>query len=146
MHLPGGASLRGDLLIPATFVVFAAGDLLGRIAAAALPRAAPRPLLALSLGRAALLPALLMCNIVPPAGRWATPKTFAHNDAWPFAFLALSALTNGHITAAALNAGPGCVPAAKRGAAATAMVAWLVAGVTCGSVLSVVLSLVLQRV
>ena len=145
VHLPGGACLRGDLVVPATFLLFAAGDMLGRVAAAALPRAQAPPLLVLSLARAVLLPALLCCNIVPPAGRWAASRLFASEDAWPFAFLALMALSNGLVTAAALNAGPGCVPPAKKGGAATAMVSWLVGGVTLGSLLSVTLSLALQR-
>jgi solute carrier family 29 (equilibrative nucleoside transporter), member 1/2/3 len=144
VHLPGGAVLRGDLLVPATFLVFAAGDLLGRVAAAALPRAQPRPLLALALGRVALQPALLMCHIVPPSGAWAAPRLFAHQDGWPFALLLLLACTNGFVTAASLNAGPAAAPPRKRGEAATSLMVALVAGVTSGSVASLVLSLALQ--
>lgn len=145
VHLPGGATLRGDLLVPASFVIFAAGDLCGRIAAAAIPTVSAPPLLALALVRSLLLPCICMCNIAPPSGRWAAPRLFGNSDAWPFLWLALAALTNGFITACALAAGPGCRPAHRRGAVATRMMAWLVGGVTAGSLCSVVLSLALQH-
>ena len=145
VHLPGGATLRGDLLVPATFVLFAAFDLAGRVVATAVPRIGARPLLGLALARTLLLPCLCMCNIVPPSGRWVAPPTFAASDAWPFLFLLLAALSNGFITSAALAAGPNCRPPPRRGAVATRMMAWLVGGVTFGNVAGLAVSLCLQK-
>jgi hypothetical protein len=145
VHLPGGATLRGDLLVPATFVVFAAFDLAGRVVATAVPRIGARPLMALALSRTLLLPCICMCNVVPPSGRWVAPRTFADSDAWPFLFLPLAALSNGFITSAALAAGPNCRPPPRRGAVATRMMAWLVGGITVGNVAGLAVSLTLQK-
>ena len=145
VHLPGGATLRGDLLVPATFVVFAAADLAGRVVATAVPRIGARPLFSIALARMLLLPCICMCNIVPPSGRWVAPRTFAASDAWPFLFLLLAAISNGFITSAALAAGPNCRPPPRRGAVATRMMAWLVGGITLGNVAGLAVSLSLQK-
>jgi len=141
----GNVSWCSNLLVPATFVVFTGSDLVGRLVAAAVPKATARPLLLLAITRSALVPCICMCNIRPPSGNWAAPRVFAGHNAWPFFWLAIAALTNGFITASALSAGPSCRPVHCRGGVATRMLAWLVGGVTTGSLFSIALALTLQR-
>ncbi len=120
-------------------------DLIGRLAAAMLPPPSPRPLLALAGARAALPLALLSCNIAPLEGRWAFPGLLASYDIAAPMLLALLALTNGAATALVMTGGPACAPRVRRGAAATQLTACLVGGITAGSALSVLLTLVLHR-
>ena len=96
-------------------------------------------------GRALLPPLLLLCNIVPPERAWLAPRLLARHDAAPLALLAALSLSTGAATALAMTGGPACAPPRERGAAATALTACLVAGVSAGSALSVLLALVLQR-
>ncbi len=93
-----------------------------------------------------LLPlALLSANIAPPEGHWRAPRLLAAADVAPLAILALLALSNGVITALVFTGGPTCEVKARRGAAATAITACLVLGISAGSALSVLLALALQR-
>jgi hypothetical protein len=121
------------------------GDLAGRLSSAALPQLRARALLALVCARAALPPLLLTCNVVPPDGAWRAPRTLAPHDAAAPALLLALALSNGVATAQAYTGGPACAPPAKRGAAATALTAFLVAGISAGSAVSVLLALALTR-
>jgi hypothetical protein len=143
VHLPG-VHVRGDLLVPATFVVFGAGDVAGRLLAALLPQLGARPLLALCVARVALVPLLLCCRMVSPSNRWALPHSFGAHDTAPVMLLALLAVSNGYCFSAAFAAGPGCVHASKRGSVAQTLVACLVSGVVLGSIISLLLSVALS--
>ena len=120
-------------------------DLAGRLSAAALPQLRAAPLLALTASRAVFPLLLLGCNVSPPAGRWLPPRILAGSDGAPLALLAALAGSNGLVTALAMTGGPASAPPASRGVAATALTAWLVAGVSAGSALSVLLALALQH-
>ena len=65
--------------------------------------------------------------------------------ALPLALLAALAVSNGAATTLAMTGGPACAAPARRGAAATTLTAFLVAGISAGSALSVLLSLLMQR-
>jgi hypothetical protein len=123
----------------------AQGDLAGRLAAAALPQLRARSLLPLLCARLVLPLLLLTCNVAPPEGRWAAPPLLARSDVAPLALLAALSLSNGAATALAMTGGPACVAPERRGAAATTLTAFLVAGISAGSALSVLLSLAMQR-
>jgi Nucleoside transporter len=145
VQLPG-LSFRGNLLVPATFVVFGAGDVLGRLLAGVLPRLGARPLFALCVARAALVPMLLSCHMVPPSKRWAIARgAFAGDDTSPFVLLSVLAISNGYAFTVAFAAGPDCVPAGERGRVAQTLVACLVSGVVLGSVCSLLLSVAMQH-
>lgn len=93
-----------------------------------------------------MLPLLLLtCNVAPPEGRWAAPPLLARSDVAPLALLAALSLSNGAATALTMTGGPACVAPERRGAAATTLTAFLVAGISAGSALSVLLSLAMQR-
>ena len=142
---PFGVRMRGDLLVPFSFVVFNAGDLAGRLLAAVLPQLRARQLLPLLCARGIIPLLLLTCNIAPPEGRWAAPPLLARSDGAPLALLAALAMSNGAATTLAMTGGPTCAAPARRGAAATTLTAFLVAGISAGSALSVLLSLLMQR-
>lgn len=144
VRLPALPLVRGDLLVPATFVIFGAGDVAGRLLAALLPLLGARPLLALCVARAALVPLLLSCRMVPPSGRWALPQSLGGDDTAPVVLLALLSVSNGFCFSAAFAAGPACVPAARRGRVAQTLVACLVSGVVLGSIVSLLLSVSLS--
>jgi hypothetical protein len=99
----------------------------GRLAAAALPQLRARALLPLLCARLVLPLLLLTCNVAP------------------LALLGALSLSNGAATALAMTGGPACVAPERRGAAATTLTAFLVAGISAGSALSVLLSLAMQR-
>ena len=147
-----GLTMAGRLLVPSTFLVYAAGELGGRLSATCLPEwlLSARHLLALSLSRFVLAPALLMCNVRPPSGRWAVPGLLAQSDLPPLLILLLLAASNGFVTAQALHKGPWAAAAGEgacgggRGGVTTALLGWLVGGVMCGSAAGMVLALVLQ--
>ena len=142
---PFGVRMRGDLLVPFSFVVFNAGDLAGRLVAAALPQLKAKQLLPLLVARGVIPLLLLTCNIAPPEGRWAAPPLLARSDTAPLLLLATLAMSNGAATTLAMTGGPACAAPARRGAAATTLTACLVAGISAGSALSVLLSLLMQR-
>ena len=142
---PFGVHMRGDLLVPFSFVVFNAGDLAGRLLAGMLPQLRAKQLLPLLCARGAIPLLLLTCNIAPPEGRWAAPPLLARSDGAPLALLAALAMSNGAATTLAMTGGPACAAPACRGAAATTLTAFLVAGISTGSALSVLLSLLMQR-
>jgi hypothetical protein len=146
IQLPLFGPLSPALLVPSTFVVFAAGDLAGRLVGATLPTrlCTAQLTLGVALSRFALLPLLLACNIETPAGRWAMPRLLAAHDSAPLALIAVLALSNGLATALALQGGPACAEECKRAAASTGLQASLVSGVAAGSVLGIVISAALQ--
>lgn len=93
-----------------------------------------------------MLPLLLLtCNVAAPEGRWAPPPLLARSDAAPLLLLLALAVSNGAATALAFTGAPACVAPARRGAAATTLTAFLVAGVSAGSALSLLMSVLLQR-
>ena len=113
---PGQSRLFGDLWVPSLFLLFNVGDLCGRCAANAWPRA-PRALDArCSFGRRAriaLIPPLLACNVVV-ADRWRFPRWFAGSDAAPIALVAALAFTNGHLASVCVMYGPALAPLSRR--------------------------------
>ena len=72
-----GISGAGDLFVPFMFLMFNAGDLLGRGLASLGPWARHSPgegvLIAYALGRVALLVGLMFCNVITPH-QWRLPR------------------------------------------------------------------------
>ncbi|KAK9906501.1 hypothetical protein WJX75_002983 [Coccomyxa subellipsoidea] len=102
----------GDLFVPFIFLVFNAGDFLGRLAAGLEPwrsRAPPMAfLITYSAARALLVGGLVLCNVVT-AAPWQLP-VLLKSDAWPIGLSLLLGLTNGHLTSLAMMHAPATLP------------------------------------
>jgi hypothetical protein len=147
LRLPGLPPINGAMLVPSTFAIYAVFELAGRVTASVLPGSpSAGGLLALAGARLALLPALLMTNLVPPSGRWRAPRLLADSDVPPVVLICLLAASNGYVTALALHAGPwaGLPGVEGRRGATTALLFALVAGVMIGSLLGMCIALGLQ--
>ena len=144
---PPGAGGRffGDLWVPFFFVVFNVMDLFGRCAAGVWPKKPPsgRAVLALAIARLALLPPLLMCNVVT-AGQWDVPRLLATSDLAPAVLISALAFTNGHVASTCMMFGPALVPLGQRAEEGSKMSLAVVVGLACGSVLSFVVTAGLQ--
>lgn len=91
--------LYGDLFVPFLFVLFSVGDFFGRLLSGYGPWSygAPQPLhiLAYSILRTAIAAGVLFCHVVTP-NSWKLPDYF-DSDYYPFAFILLLGLTQGHL-------------------------------------------------
>lgn len=83
-----GSGIAGDLFVPFMFVMFNAGDLVGRALAGCGPWSRQPPstaaLSAYAIARLLLLVAMLFCNVVLPH-RWALPVLFRWSALLPVA-------------------------------------------------------------
>jgi equilibrative nucleoside transporter 1/2/3 len=144
---PGRASrLRGDLFAPTMFLLANACDFFGRSAAgAAASKPPPRgwTLLLLSIARVALIPPLLMCNVVVE-GSWGVRRALAGSDAWPLALVAATSFTNGLLGSVCVMYGPSFVASGKRGEEGAKLSLAVIGGLATGSVLSFALTAWLQ--
>ncbi|CAL8462533.1 g2066 [Coccomyxa elongata] len=102
----------GDLFVPFIFLVFNAGDFLGRLAAGLEPWRSKAPpmafLIAYSAARALLVGGLVLCNVVT-AAPWQLP-VLLKSDAWPIGLSLVLGLTNGHLTSLAMMHAPATLP------------------------------------
>ena len=142
--------LSGDLFAPTMFLLANACDFFGRRAAGAGTGGAglkspPRGwvLLTLSIARIALIPPLLMCNVVVE-GSWGVRRALAGSDVWPVALVAAMSFTNGHLGSTCMMYGPSFVAPGKRGEEGAKLSLAVIGGLATGSVLSFALTAWLQ--
>ena len=142
---PGQSRLFGDLWVPSLFLLFNVGDLCGRCAANAWPRAPPgaRAAATAAAARIALIPPLLACNVVV-ADRWRFPRWFAGSDLAPVALVAALAFTNGHLASVCVMYGPALAPLSRRAEEGSKTSLAVVAGLAVGCVSSYALSAAMQ--
>jgi len=132
--------LTTDLWIPCSYLLFNAGDVGGRVLAGWWPRVRPNPaaVLAGSAARILLVPAVLLCNVVPPGDKtWTLPVVFNH-DVFPQAFILIMGLTGGYIGAVCMMHAPTFVEPAFRKSEGAKMSLSLITGCTSGCFLSLV--------
>ncbi|EIE23913.1 hypothetical protein COCSUDRAFT_62444 [Coccomyxa subellipsoidea C-169] len=102
----------GDLFVPFIFLVFNAGDFVGRLAAGLEPWRSQAPpmafLIVYSAARALIVGGLVLCNVVT-AAPWQLP-VLLKSDAWPIGLTLLLGLTNGHLTSLAMMHAPATLP------------------------------------
>ena len=141
---PAAGRVFGDLWVPAIFLLFNVGDLLGRLLANAWPSKPPSgvAVLVASLARLALFPPLLLCNVVTPH-KWALPHVFM-SDLWPVVLVSALAVTNGHLGSTAMMYGPALVPLAERAEEGSKMSLALTCGLTLGCFMSMAVGVILQ--
>ena len=142
--------LSGDLFAPTMFLLANACDFFGRRAAGAGTGGAglkspPRGwvLVVLSIARIALIPPLLMCNVVVE-GSWGVRRALAGSDVWPVALVAAMSFTNGHLGSTCMMYGPSFVAPGKRGEEGAKLSLAVIGGLATGSVLSFALTAWLQ--
>lgn len=145
---PGARPSRAyaQLFVPALFVLFNAGDLLGRALAARWALARARPLVLLALVRVVLVPAFFALprapaggGGVPGAGAGGAGGAGGGTD-WP-ALLAMATLsvTNGYCAAVAFMTAPARVPPAEQALVGHALPLALALGLAAGSLLALAL-------
>jgi len=135
-----------SLFVPFSYVVFNAGDLIGRTAAGSWPKQAPRPstVFIYAISRVVFIPLLMMCNVVPPNGHWPTPLVFK-SDFWPILFNLLLAMTNGHLGSVCMMHAPSFQPSLHRAQESATMSLALTVGITLGCCISLTLSVLCQK-
>jgi len=130
--------LTTDLFVPLGYVLFNAGDLLGRLLAGCWPKVAPRPKLVLagSILRLIFVPLILLCYIKPIGEKeWFLPVWFA-NDAFPHLFILLMATTNGFLGSICMMHACSFVEPEDRKSEGTRMALSLIVGCTTGCFVS----------
>lgn len=129
---------EGDLFVPAMFVVFAVGDLTGRIVSSWGPWGrSPPPAVALliySILRLGLVGAVLFCHVITPTA-WQLPTLF-DNDYYSVAIIGGLGLTQGHLLSTACMHAPAVVPPGKEGEFGPVTGLCITAGCLIGSMAS----------
>lgn len=130
----GAPLLQPAAFIPLAFFAWSLGDLLGRVATAlpavATLRRRPRALFALAIARLAFLPLYLLCNVDGAGAAVESDLFYLVVVQLPFG------LTTGLLAASCMMAAGEMVEEGEREAAGSFMGLCLVAGLTCGSLLS----------
>jgi hypothetical protein len=133
--------LAGDLFVPAMFVIYALGDVTGRIASSWGPWGRRPPaaasLLAYSLARLGVVGALLVCHVVTPAP-WQLPYLLT-TDWWPLGLVLALGLTQGHLLSTACMHAPAVLPPGKEARFGPVTGFCITAGCLAGSVASTVI-------
>ncbi len=133
--------LAGDLFVPAMFVIYALGDVTGRIAAGWGPWGRRPPaaasLLLYSLSRLGVVSALLLCHVVTPAP-WQLPYLL-QTDWWPLGLVLALGLTQGHLLSTACMHAPAVLPPGREARFGPVTGFCITAGCLAGSVVSTVL-------
>jgi uncharacterized membrane protein YgcG len=131
--------LAGDLFVPFGFVVFALGDLSGRVLSSIGPwgRAPPSPaaVVLYSLARVALAAGTLFCRVVTPTP-WLLP-TLVTDDRAAWLLVFALGLTQGHLLSTACMHAPAVVPAGREAEFGPVTGVCITAGCLAGSVASV---------
>ena len=129
---------QGDLWVPAMFLVFAIGDLSGRIISSWGPWGRRPPaalaLLVYAIARFALAGAVLFCNVVTPSP-WQLPLLFGE-DYYPIAFILLLGFTQGHLLSTACMHTPAIVPVGKEAGFGPVTGMCITGGCLVGSIVS----------
>jgi len=133
--------LSGDLFVPAMFVIYALGDVTGRIASSWGPWGRRPPaaasLLLYSLSRMGVVGALLLCHVVTPAP-WQLPYML-RTDWWPLGLVLALGLTQGHLLSTACMHAPAVLPPGKEARFGPVTGFCITAGCLAGSVVSTML-------
>jgi hypothetical protein len=133
--------LAGDLFVPAMFVIYALGDVTGRIASSWGPWGRRPPaaasLLLYSLSRLGVVGALLLCHVVTPSP-WELPYLL-RTDWWPLGLVLALGLTQGHLLSTACMHAPAVLPPGKEARFGPVTGFCITAGCLAGSVASTAL-------
>ncbi|GBF96920.1 equilibrative nucleoside transporter family [Raphidocelis subcapitata] len=133
--------LAGDLFVPAMFVIYALGDVTGRIASSWGPWGRRPPaaasLLAYSLSRLGVVGALLLCHVVTPSP-WQLPYML-RTDWWPLGLVLALGLTQGHLLSTACMHAPAVLPPGKEARFGPVTGFCITAGCLAGSIASTAL-------
>lgn len=135
---PPYGRLSGDLFVPLMFVVYALGDLTGRVASGVGPWGrrppAPAALLLYSLARLGVAAGLLACHVVTPAP-WRLPFLL-RADAWPLGLAVALGFTQGHLLSTACMHAPAVLPPGREARFGPVTGFCITAGCLAGSVAS----------
>lgn len=137
---PAAGRKFGDLFLPLLFLIYNAGDFIGRITAGYLQLPANRLCFPILL-RIAFIPLFLMCNLQSRSRQLSylshkIPFLFSTSDAWPITIMSLFALSNGYLSALCMMYGPSFVQPRDRETAGTVMILFLQSGLFLGSLFS----------
>ncbi|KAI8465261.1 MAG: hypothetical protein J3K34DRAFT_525488 [Monoraphidium minutum] len=131
----------GDLFVPAMFVVFALGDVTGRIASSWGPwgRCPPAAaaLMAYALARLGVVAALLFCHVVTPSA-WLLPPLL-NTDGWTMGLVLGLGLSQGHLLSTACMHAPAVLPPGKEARFGPVTGFCITAGCLGGSIASTLL-------
>jgi solute carrier family 29 (equilibrative nucleoside transporter), member 1/2/3 len=131
---------NNDLFIPFMFLMFNAFDFFGRIYAGMNQHGVtPENISYLVMTRIIFFPLFLFCNVSGSQ----LPVLFKA-DAWPIAFMALFAFSNGYLSTLAMMFGPTMVSARNAGLAGTIMIFSLTVGLMSGAATSFIALLISQ--
>jgi len=111
------------MFVPVGFVIYNAGDTIGRNLPGAVRSS--RRLLSLTLLRTGFVPLFMMCNVVPSSGVSPLASPPLASDAWPMLVMVAFSLSNGWLTSCALMHAPEAVPPSERGRAGSLMICFL---------------------
>jgi hypothetical protein len=138
---PPAGRWDGDLFVPVMFVLFALGDVTGRIASSWGPWGRRPPpaaaLLAYSVLRLGVAGALLFTHVVTPSP-WQLPVLLG-TDAWTMGLILALGLTQGHLLSTACMHAPAVLPPGKEATFGPVTGFCITAGCLAGSVASTVL-------
>ncbi|GLD96338.1 hypothetical protein PINS_up005021 [Pythium insidiosum] len=109
---PSSGRVFRDLFVPMTFVLFNAGDFLGRWSAPKMPTPSRRWILLLAAARVLFLPLWMLCNLHGVDKARALPVLFRH-DAFPAVFMLLCAFTHGLLYTQTLMRYPALLPSSQ---------------------------------
>lgn len=132
------------------FLLFNAGDTLGRLAAALRQCVPKKYVFVLSLSRVVFIPLFLACNVVASTPSVTPNGTMVFDglmegesglgyfseDHWPIIFMCLLSVSNGYVASLEMMNGPTLVPDGQQSRAGTIMAFFLVLGLVMGSMLS----------
>ena len=120
------------LFVPLGFVVFNAGDTIGRNLPCVLRN--PTIILAVTCARIVFAPLFMLCHTAAGGGMQLEP--FGGNDALALVIMSIFSITNGWLTSSVFVASQSVIEPSKRDPAASLLVCLLNAGIAVGAALS----------
>lgn len=143
---PSAGRLNGELFVPVLFVLYNLGDITGRLSSCIGPWGRSPPsgsiLLAYAVLRLPLAAALAFCRVIMPR-HWLPPMLF-RSDVWPLLFTFLLGTSNGHLASLICMHAPSLLPVNAKGGCGAVLAFAITTGVTIGSVIALLLTLLLQ--
>lgn len=143
---PSAGRLSGELFVPSLFVLYNMGDITGRLSSCIGPWGRSPPsgsiLLAYAILRLPLAAALAFCRVITPR-HWLLPILF-RSDVWPRLFTFLLGMSNGRLASVICMHAPSLLPVNARGGCGAVLAFAITTGVTIGSVVALLLTLLLQ--
>lgn len=144
---PQAGRLHGELFVPLVFVSFNAGDIMGRLSASIGPWGRSPPagytLITYAAARLLLAAAVAVCRVTHPHS-WVLPLIF-RSDYWPMVFTWLLGVTNGHLVSLVCMHAPALLPKRAKGGCGAVLAFSITTGITIGSVIALLLSVLLQK-